>query len=83
MTPEGAELREKVTYYEWMDSKVHESISYGEMVASQVDLVLQVEVEVLHEEKKSITIPAMLIRSFISACISMLKHTAPLQEHYT
>lgn len=34
-------------HYEWMDSKVHESISYGEQVASQVDLVLQVEVEVL------------------------------------
>lgn len=36
-------------HYEWMDSKVHESISYGELVASQVDLILQVEVEVLQD----------------------------------
>ena len=41
---------EKGTYYEWMDSIVHEDISYSELVPSQVDLVLQVEVEVLQEE---------------------------------
>lgn len=52
MTTKSAELCKKVTYYEWMDSKVHESISNGEQVASQVDLVLQVEVEVLQEKKK-------------------------------
>lgn len=49
VTPKGPAVREKVTYYERMDSIVHESICYGELVPSQVDLVLQVEVEVLQE----------------------------------
>lgn len=49
VTPKGPAVRDNVTYYEWMDSIVHESISYGELVPSQVDLVLQVEVEILQE----------------------------------
>lgn len=43
------EERGKATYDKWVDSTVHENISQGELVASQVDLVLQVAVEVLQE----------------------------------
>lgn len=46
--PRGEE-RGNTTYYKWVDSMVHENISQGELVAGQVDLVLQVAVEVLQE----------------------------------